>query len=91
LRLLSVLLPVCLASNSVTSYELAKGFGFFAGFAFFGDPVIMRALAFLNQNYPGWHKLLHFEKYDSDIFTFRLSFTNESKASFSEGFRQMLN
>ncbi|KAJ5590679.1 hypothetical protein N7450_004651 [Penicillium hetheringtonii] len=63
LRLLSVLLPVCLASNSVTSYALAKGFGFFAGFAFFGDPVIMRSLAFLNQNYPGWHKLLHFENF----------------------------
>lgn len=36
---------------------------FFAGFGFFGDPLIWRGLDWLNRTYPNWQKLLELRKY----------------------------
>ncbi|KAJ5103492.1 hypothetical protein N7532_004021 [Penicillium argentinense] len=61
LRLVAVLVPACLVSSLISSHALTKGIGFFVGFAFFGDPVIRRGLAFLNTKFPHWQKLLQIQ------------------------------
>lgn len=38
------------------------------GFAFFGDPLTWRAIAYLNRKYPNWQKLLELQKQVSAAF-----------------------
>ncbi|KAH9890750.1 hypothetical protein F4778DRAFT_366447 [Xylariomycetidae sp. FL2044] len=58
LRLASLILPVLLMSLFVSSYMFIKGTTFGVGFAFFGDPIIVPFLKWLNRQYPNWQKLL---------------------------------
>lgn len=58
LTLAACLLPVLLGSYLTTSYMMLKGLGFCIGFGFFGDPIITRGLAALNENFPDWQKHL---------------------------------
>lgn len=56
-------MPVFGLSLFVTSYMFTKCLTFGLGFAFFGDPVISRGLAWLNRTIPDWSKLLELRKY----------------------------
>ncbi|KFA54417.1 hypothetical protein S40293_04327 [Stachybotrys chartarum IBT 40293] len=56
LALAAVIAPLFLGSCFLTSYMMMKGTGFGVGFAFFGDPIITPALAFINKTYPRWQK-----------------------------------
>jgi hypothetical protein len=58
LRLAAVVAPVLAISLVTSSYLFMKGVTFGVGFGFFGDPVIMRGVHWLNTNYPHWEKLL---------------------------------
>ncbi|OCK83359.1 hypothetical protein K432DRAFT_432934 [Lepidopterella palustris CBS 459.81] len=58
LRVAALIVPVLLMSMFITSYMFVKGLTFGAGFGFFGDPVISRALALLNSRFPHWQKIL---------------------------------
>ena len=46
-----------------TSAMFMKMNTFFAGFGFFGDPLIWRGLDWLNRTYPNWQKFLELRKY----------------------------
>ncbi|KAM6532500.1 hypothetical protein FSOLCH5_001923 [Fusarium solani] len=54
--LVGALFPLLLGSWFTSPYMLMKGAGFAAGFGFFGDPVIIPALNFVNRTYPRWEK-----------------------------------
>ncbi|KAK3114179.1 profilin, required for normal timing of actin polymerization in response to thermal stress [Teratosphaeriaceae sp. CCFEE 6253] len=58
LRLAAILVPVLAASPFITNYMVVKSISFGAGFGFFGDPVIMRGIALLNEKFPNWQKAL---------------------------------
>lgn len=58
LRLAIFLVPLFCASLLTTPYMVIKGITFGVGLAFFGDPVIWRALDLLNRKFPHWEKLL---------------------------------
>lgn len=58
LRLALLLVPLFFASLVTTSYMVVKGATFGFGFFFFGDPIISRALALLNREFPHWEKIL---------------------------------
>lgn len=58
LKLAAVLAPVLLISVFTSSYMFMKMNGFFVGFGFFADPLIMRAASYLNRKFPHWQKLL---------------------------------
>ncbi|KAF4627202.1 hypothetical protein G7Y89_g10949 [Cudoniella acicularis] len=58
IKLAAVLAPVLLVSMFTSSYMFMKMNGFFIGFGFFGDPLIWRALSYLNREFPHWQKLL---------------------------------
>lgn len=58
LRLAILLVPLFCASLLATPYMVIKGITFVVGLAFFGDPVIWRALDLLNRKFPHWEKLL---------------------------------
>ncbi|KAH8819104.1 hypothetical protein F5884DRAFT_759469 [Xylogone sp. PMI_703] len=58
IRLAAVLVPVLLASLFTSSYIFVKMIGFFVGFTFFADPLIMRAASYLDRRFPHWQKLL---------------------------------
>lgn len=58
MKLAAVLLPVLLISMFTSAYMFMKMNGFVIGFGFFGDPVIMRGLSYLNRKFPHWEKLL---------------------------------
>lgn len=70
LRLVSVLLPSCFAAKSISVYAASKGIGLFAGFAFFGGPIIIRGLSILSRKYPNWQKLLQIQKLFPRIYTY---------------------
>lgn len=58
LRIATLIVPVLAMSLFVTSYMFMKGVTFGVGFGFFGDPVIQPGLAWLNNKFPNWQKLL---------------------------------
>ena len=58
LKLAACLAPVLLISIFTSSYMFMKMNGLFVGFGFFGDPLIWRALSYLNKEFPDWQKLL---------------------------------
>ncbi|KAI0018944.1 hypothetical protein F4780DRAFT_771529 [Xylariomycetidae sp. FL0641] len=58
LRLAGLILPLLLVSIFTTSHMFVKGVTFGLGFAFFGDPIIVRGYTWLNRRYPHWQKLL---------------------------------
>ena len=58
LRLAALIVPLLAASPFITNYMVVKGMTFGIGFGFFGDPVIMRGLEWLNRRFPKWQKLL---------------------------------
>ncbi|CAK3823207.1 Succinate--hydroxymethylglutarate -transferase [Lecanosticta acicola] len=58
LRIAALIVPALAVSLVVTSYMLVKGITLAVGFGFFGDPVIMRGLEYLNSHFPKWQKLL---------------------------------
>lgn len=58
IKLAAVLAPVLLISTFTSSYLFMKMNGFFIGFGFFADPLIWRALSYLNREFPHWQKLL---------------------------------
>jgi hypothetical protein len=59
----SVLTPILLLSLFLDAYIAAKGTTLLVGFAFFGDPLIQRGLAWLNANIPNWPEYLDIRKY----------------------------
>ena len=65
LRLASVLPVGFLASLIISSHMFVKMSTFGVGFAFFGDPIIRRGVAYLNREFPRWEKLLELQKYAS--------------------------
>lgn len=65
LRLGSVIALLCLISAFVSSYTFMKSSGFLVGIVFFGDPVIMRSIKFLNLHVPHWQKFLQPQKYNT--------------------------
>lgn len=58
IKLAACLAPVLLISMFTSSYMFMKMNGLFVGFGFFGDPLIWRALSYLNRKFPHWQKLL---------------------------------
>lgn len=58
LILASCLAPLLLISMLTSSYAFMKANGFFVGVGFFADPIIWRALSYLNREFPNWQKLL---------------------------------
>ncbi|KAI9737109.1 MAG: hypothetical protein M1834_000700 [Cirrosporium novae-zelandiae] len=60
-KLSGILAPALLVSLMVTSYAFMKTITFSAGFGFFGDPIISRGLAWLNQEFPHWEKFLEIQ------------------------------
>ncbi|KAI7303804.1 hypothetical protein KC326_g8604 [Hortaea werneckii] len=58
LRLATLVVPLFAASFFISNYMVMKGTTFGLGFTFFGDPLIMRGLDWLNTNFPKWQKLL---------------------------------
>ncbi|TKA32009.1 hypothetical protein B0A50_01255 [Salinomyces thailandicus] len=58
LRLASIVVPLFASSFFITNYMVTKGMTFGIGFGFFGDPVIMRGLDWLNSKFPKWQQLL---------------------------------
>jgi hypothetical protein len=58
IKLAAVLAPILLISLFTNSYMFMKMNGLFVGFGFFADPIIWRALSFLNREFPHWQKLL---------------------------------
>jgi hypothetical protein len=58
LKIAAVLVPIFLISLLTSSYMFGNMNGLFIGVGFFGDPVIWRALNFLNREFPHWKKLL---------------------------------
>jgi hypothetical protein len=58
IKLAACLAPVLLISIFTSSYMFMKMNGLFVGFGFFGDPLIWRALSYLNKEFPHWQKLL---------------------------------
>ncbi|PYI21218.1 hypothetical protein BO99DRAFT_380649 [Aspergillus violaceofuscus CBS 115571] len=61
LRLASVLSVGFLASLIISSHMFVKMSTFGVGFAFFGDPIIRRGVAYLNREFPRWEKLLELQ------------------------------
>lgn len=66
-RLTAVLSVGFLVSLLTSSYVFVKMITFGTGFAFFGDPIIWRAVTYLNREYPRWEKLLELQKYATPI------------------------
>jgi hypothetical protein len=58
IKLAACLAPLLLISMFTSSYVFMKANGFLAGFGFFADPIIWRALSYLNRKFPNWQKLL---------------------------------
>ncbi|KAI9732272.1 MAG: hypothetical protein M1818_007591 [Claussenomyces sp. TS43310] len=58
LRIEGVLMPLFLTSFFLTQYMVYKASGFAIGFIIFGDPILSRALAWLNQHFPDWLQML---------------------------------
>ncbi|OJJ35914.1 hypothetical protein ASPWEDRAFT_69172 [Aspergillus wentii DTO 134E9] len=58
IRIASVLTSAIILSLVMSNYVLVKIGTFTFGLAFFGDPIIMRTVTFLNRKYPSWTKLL---------------------------------
>ncbi|KAH8774822.1 hypothetical protein BGZ57DRAFT_1016413 [Hyaloscypha finlandica] len=58
IQLASALVPVLLVSLFTSSYMFMKMNWLFVGFGFFADPLIWRALSYLNREFPDWQKLL---------------------------------
>jgi hypothetical protein len=58
IKLAACLVPVLFISMFTNSYMFMKMNGLFAGFGFFADPLIWRALSYLNRKFPNWQKLL---------------------------------
>lgn len=58
IKLAACLAPVLLISIFTPSYMFIKMNGLFVGLGFFGDPLIWRALSYLNKEFPHWQKLL---------------------------------
>ncbi|OOF99961.1 hypothetical protein ASPCADRAFT_161319 [Aspergillus carbonarius ITEM 5010] len=61
IRLTLVLSVAFLVSLITSSYVFVKMTTFGVGFAFFGDPIIRRAVQYLNREYPRWEKLLELQ------------------------------
>ncbi|KAL4918421.1 hypothetical protein BDW62DRAFT_200801 [Aspergillus aurantiobrunneus] len=57
-----MLLSVCLVSVHLSSQMIVKTCSLTVGLAFFGDPVLSRAITFLNGNIPNWKSYLDIEK-----------------------------
>lgn len=66
-RLTAVLSVGFLISLITSSYVFVKMITFGTGFAFFGDPIIWRGVAYLNREYPRWEKLLELQKYATPV------------------------
>jgi hypothetical protein len=58
IKLAAVLAPVLLFSMFTSSDLFMKMNGLFMGFGFFADPLISRALSYLNREFPHWQKFL---------------------------------
>jgi Protein of unknown function (DUF3292) len=58
IKLAACLAPLLLISMFTSSYMFMKANGFLVGFGFFADPIIWRALSYLNRKFPNWQKLL---------------------------------
>jgi hypothetical protein len=58
IQLAAALVPVFLISLFTSSYMFMKMNWLFVGFGFFADPLIWRALSYLNREFPDWQKLL---------------------------------
>lgn len=61
-RLAALLIPAVGISLVTSSSVFMKMTTFFIGSGFFGDPIMSRALAWLNREYPHWQKLLEIRK-----------------------------
>ncbi|KAL3475826.1 hypothetical protein BJX99DRAFT_259082 [Aspergillus californicus] len=62
IRVASILISVFLVSINVSSHMIVKGCSLTAGFIFFGDPVLSRAMDFVNRNIPNWKDYLDMQK-----------------------------
>ncbi|KAL4760320.1 uncharacterized protein BDW70DRAFT_67104 [Aspergillus foveolatus] len=62
LQLAAILMLIFLASLSVSSHMIVKTSSLAVGFGFFGDPVLSRAMDFLNTKIPNWKTYLDIEK-----------------------------
>ncbi|KAJ9610849.1 hypothetical protein H2200_005626 [Cladophialophora chaetospira] len=58
MQLGAIFAPILLISLFTRPQWVMKGSTFFMGFGFFGDPVIMRGVHWLNENIPDWPKYL---------------------------------
>ncbi|KAL4977135.1 hypothetical protein BDW66DRAFT_150447 [Aspergillus desertorum] len=65
LELAVILVVIFLASLSASSRMIVKTFSLVIGLGFFGDPVLSRAMNFLNTKVPNWKTYLDIEKSDS--------------------------
>ena len=58
-------MPAIAVSLLTTSAMFVKMTTFSIGFGFFGDPLIGRAISWLNHEFPHWEKLLEIRKFVS--------------------------
>ena len=76
LKLAGIVTGLLAISLLTTSAMFIKMNTFFAGFGFFGDPLIWRGLDWLNRTYPNWQKLLELRKYvHKPLGNFMLNFS----------------
>ncbi|EAW09845.1 DUF3292 domain-containing protein [Aspergillus clavatus NRRL 1] len=61
LRLSGVLVSGLLASLLTPSYVFIKLSTFFVGLGFFGDPILQRAMVYMNHEFPHWQRILELQ------------------------------
>jgi hypothetical protein len=62
LRIEAILLPLFLTSLLVPQYLAYRGTGFLIGLSIFGEPILSRGLALLNDKIPNWKQMLEPKK-----------------------------
>lgn len=63
LQIALILGSVCVVSLFLSGHMIVKSVALTIGLAFFGDPVLSRAVGFLDKNIPNWKEYLDIDKY----------------------------
>lgn len=63
LRIAMILGSVCVVSLFLSGHMIVKSVALTIGLVFFGDPVLSRAVGFLDKNIPNWKEYMDIEKY----------------------------
>lgn len=58
-----ILGSVCVVSLFLSGHMIVKSVALTIGLVFFGDPVLSRAVGFLDKNIPNWKEYMDIDKY----------------------------